>query len=61
MNRRNIGASTVTDYLTPLRFSTIRIHIRNIAKSNLKIWNGRGRKLKIASEQAAIDTVMVRT
>ena len=61
MNRRNIGASTVTDSLTPLRFRIIRIKIRSIAKSILKIWNVGGRKLKMASEQAAIDTVMVRT
>jgi hypothetical protein len=54
-----IGARSVTDSLTPLKFKITRRTIRNPTKINLYFWKGKGRKLNMASPQETRETVIV--
>jgi cytoplasmic iron level regulating protein YaaA (DUF328/UPF0246 family) len=54
-----MGASTVTDSLTPRRLRMTRNITRKAAKNNLYFWKDKGKKLKSASPQETKETVIV--
>ncbi len=59
-NTRNTGASAIADSLAPRRFSVVRQRMNMISSGIFMPSAAGGRKLKMASPAAAIETVMVR-
>ena len=57
---RNTGASAMADSLAPRRFNVVRHRMNRISSGIFMPIAAGGRKLKIASPAAAIDTVIVK-
>ena len=60
-NSRKIGASAIADSRTPRRLSVVSADDEDDLERQLQPDPAGGRKLKMASPAAAIETVMVRT
>jgi hypothetical protein len=60
MKTAKMGARMRTDSFTPRTLRMMRQSSSSAAVSSLYCWKGSGRKLKTASTQAAMETVMHR-